>query len=80
MGTNAKLDPVNITRIVVSAIVAGVELGINYFSLHFLGTTITPTEFGAMMVQDIAVIPTVAWFVSKIEANASTVTASTAKA
>ena len=42
-----KLDPVNITRMVVSGIIAGVELGINYFAMH---SGLQTPEFTALMV------------------------------
>ena len=75
-----KIDAVNLTRIAVTGIVGAVEIGINYFSMHFLGSAMTPTEFGSLMAQNIVVMPTVAWFASKIEANSTSVTESTGKA
>lgn len=75
-----KIDALNATRIAVTAIVGAVELGINYFSMHFIGTSLTPTDYGALMVQDMAVMPTVAWFTSKIQASSTGLTETTTKA
>lgn len=70
-----KLDPVNITRMVVSGIIAGVELGINYFAMH---SGLQTPEFTALMAQNIVVFPTVGYFTAKI--SAAGVTESTANA
>lgn len=71
-----KTDAINITRIAVTAAISLTEFGINYFAMH-MGGTLPFNSFTALMVQDIAVFPTIAWFVSKITANATTVSVTT---
>ena len=67
----------NLTRILVTGFVVVSEVFINALAATHIANS---TDFIALMIQDIAVIPTASYFMAKIDATGSSVNLSTGKA
>lgn len=70
------LSSLNKTHVLVSVIIAGAEVAIN--AMAFLFGHPNAVEFGTLMTQNMVVLPTASYFVSKITVGNMTETTSKA--
>lgn len=67
----------NLTRILVTVSVAVSEFAINFFAFKI--PSFNEVEFASIMLQDMVVMPTVGYFVTKFNESASGISESTSK-